>query len=88
MSEFMFSDLIVNLNLGVILKDSNSYTIFSKNTELVIKFFANFFSSECTNLDNDLKSLFTGMVNNVTHPQLVVSLLKVLSTDFSEKNQV
>jgi len=86
MANFMFTDLIVNLNMGVILKDANQYTTFSKNAQLIVDFYSHFFKEESIDIASDLKSMFAGLAQNVTNPQLVVALLKVLSTDFTKES--
>ena len=42
MADFIFGHLLKELNGGLILKDSNAYTQFSKNNEIIIEFYINF----------------------------------------------
>ena len=85
MSDFIFGDLILQLNNGVIAKDSNHFTTFSKNNEYIINFYSSYFKNESINVGSDLHKLFTGMTNHITHPQMVVSVMKVLSQKYREQ---
>ena len=79
MGEFMFDEYLKQLNKGVLLKDTNLFTQFSKNNELIIAFFSNYLAQESINLQSDLKKLFDGMITHATNPQIVLASLKVLS---------
>ena len=68
MSEFIFHDLLVQLNTGLILRDSNAFTQFSQKNELIITFYQNFFKNESVNLALDIQSLLQGLVNLIDHP--------------------
>ena len=59
------------------MRDNNSYTQFSKNNELIIQFFSNYFENEAQ--AGDFKKFLEGMLKYVDHPQLIVSLFKVMS---------
>jgi hypothetical protein len=75
------------MNKGLIFKDINTFITFSKNSSLVYEFFARYFRNESRDLEKDLKLLFNGFIQYVSHPQLVLVVLKVLATDFRRPNE-
>jgi len=50
----MFDGFLEQLNGGLLLRDSNNFTTFSKNNELIIKFYSNFLQNESINHKQDL----------------------------------
>jgi len=68
MADFIFNDFLQELNRGLILKDSNIYTQFSKNNEMIVGFYGNFLIHESLNLEKDLQKLFYGLKEHIDHP--------------------
>ena len=79
MKEFYFREFLAMLNSGLIYKDVNIYTIFSKNSEQVLSFFQRYFDKESLDKEGDLALLFDGFKKVATHPQSFLILLKLLS---------
>lgn len=46
LKEFLFDEFLRQLNKGLIFKDSNVYTQFSRNNVLVLEFYDNYFKNE------------------------------------------
>ena len=67
MADFIFDELLRELNGGLILRDSNAYTQFSKNNELIIEFYGNFMMNESLDLETDMRKLFYGLREHVDH---------------------
>ena len=84
MSDSVLVDLLHYLNEGLILKDFNAYTIFSKNNEMIMGFYTRYFANDSVHLSADLAKFFHTMVRSVTHPQLIVSILKLLSQKYQK----
>ena len=63
---FIFGALIEALDDGIILRDSNNYTMFSTNCKLVIDFYERYFANEA-GID-DHRHLLHGTLKHVTHP--------------------
>lgn len=68
MADFIFGQLLGKLNGGLILRDSNAYTQFSKNNELVMGFYGDFLMNESLNLEQDMRKLFYGLREHIDHP--------------------
>lgn len=68
LGELMFDVFLQALNKGLIFKDSNIYTQFSKNFVLVLEFYERYFSNESIDLAGDLRAMFKGLIKNVSHP--------------------
>jgi hypothetical protein len=82
MSEFIFSEFLIQLNDGLLLRDFYMiFTQFSKNNELIIKFYTNYMTKESQDIVTDYQKLLTCLTNHIDHPQMIVSILKVLSTN-------
>jgi hypothetical protein len=79
MGELIFSEFLKALNKGLIFKDSNVYTQFSKNQEMVLSFYDRYFSTETVDLVSDMKQIFYGFVKHASHPQMLLTTLKILS---------
>lgn len=84
MSDSILIDLLHYLNEGLILKDFNAYTIFSKNNEMITQFYTRYFANDSVNLAADFSKFFHTTVRSVTHPQLIVSILKLLSGKYKD----
>ena len=50
MATFMFDDFVLYLNDGLVLKDSNAFTLLSKNNEIITEFYSRYFENESVNL--------------------------------------
>ena len=68
MSDFIFTDFLVQLNTGLILRDSNAFTQFSKKNELIIDFYKKYLQNESSDLSRDIQALIQGLVDLVDHP--------------------
>ena len=79
MHELMFEHMLILLNKGLIFKDSNVYTQFSKNIEMVMDYYQRYFTQESKDVAGDLKRFFEGFVQHVTHPQLLIGVLRWLA---------
>ena len=79
MHELMFEHMLILLNKGLIFKDSNVYTQFSKNIEMVMDYYQRYFTQESKDVAGDLKRFFEGFVQHVTHPQLLIGVLRCLA---------
>ena len=47
---FIFDKFLENINEGLILKDCNHFTLFSKNKKLIAEFYTNFFKNESSDI--------------------------------------
>lgn len=50
-SDYIFGGFLEALNQGLILRDNNNYTQFSKNNELIIDFYQRYFDTEAVSGD-------------------------------------
>lgn len=70
---------MLTLNKGIVFKDTNVYSPFSKYNLKVINFFVNFFTKESLNLEEDLAKFFNGLMTYVSHPQLILCAFKTFT---------
>ena len=52
---FIFDRFLEMINEGLILKDSNHFTLFSKNNKIIADFYTNYFKNESIDLKDDLR---------------------------------
>ena len=79
MHELMFEHMMILQNKGLIFKHSNVYSQFSKNIEMVVDYYQRYFTLESKEVAGDLKTFFEGFVYHVTHPQLLIGVLRCLA---------
>ena len=68
MGDFILGEFLDFLDKGTIIKDSNMFTIFSKNIELIINFYGKYLREETKDLAGDLRKLLNGVYKYVSCP--------------------
>src|SRR5687768_9958652 len=87
-NELLFDVFLSSLNKGLIFKDSNIYTQLSKNAEMVVQFYQNYFRNECVDLAGDLRDMFKGVVRTISHPQMILVSLSIMSKTYTTDTSV
>ena len=85
-NDYLLVGFVKGLNDGLLFRDSNCFTQFSKNTDSVFQFYKRFFEEESVDFVKDMSQLFNSLVNHVYHPQMLMVILRVLGLQFSNKN--
>lgn len=85
MADFILNEFIKYLSKGHILKDTNLYTPFSRNSDLIVAFLTNYLKNESVFIDTDVRLLFNGLIKHATNQQVIMVVLKTLATDLGDK---